>query len=137
MLNIKLGFIMLFVALSFQSVQSQTYKFRTSGVSVLDKKENNKWGKWTDLELLNVPVVLDTDKHRIVVYTQIVQWFEIEDYIATEENDSDIVYSFICKDNEGTSCKLSIITRKLQNDRKQLYINYDKRIVLYNIFNMQ
>lgn len=136
MKNIKILFLVLFVTLSFQTVKSQSYKFRTSGFSVLDRKENNKWGKWTDLELLNVPVVLDTDKHRIVVYTQIVQWFEITDYIATEENDSDIVYSFICKDNEGIDCKLSIITRKLQGNRKQLYVNYDNQIVVYNIYNM-
>ena len=132
---IKIVFVMLVCAFSYQTATSQTYKFRTSGFSVLEKKDNNKWGKWSELELLNIPVVLDTDKHRIVVYTQFVKWFEISDYIATEENDTDIVHSFICVDNEGTSCKLSIITRKLQDNRKQLYINYNKRIILYNIFN--
>ncbi|MBK0369149.1 hypothetical protein [Flavobacterium agrisoli] len=125
-----------FCFLCFHKTTAQTYKFRTSGMSVLDKKDNNKWGKWSDLELLNVPIELDTDKHRIVVYTQMVQWFEISDYIATEENETDIVYSFICIDNVGTPCKLSIITRKLQGNRKQLYVNYDKRIIVYNIFNM-
>lgn len=135
MIKVKFVFLLLFSILCFQNASSQTYKFRTSGFSVLNKNVNNKWGKWSDLELLNIPVVLDTDKNRIVVYSQIVQWFEISDYIATEENDTDIVYSFICIDNEGTSCKLSIITRKLQENRKQLYINYDNRIIVYNIFN--
>jgi hypothetical protein len=53
--------------------------------------------------------------------------------VEREENDTDIVYSFLCKDNEGKECKLSIITRKKQDYRKQLYINYDQRIIVYNI----
>jgi hypothetical protein len=62
--------------------------------------------------------------------------FEIIDYQATEENDTDIVYSFTCKDNNGEDCTLSIITRKKQDNRKQLYVNYEDRIIVYNIFNM-
>ena len=67
---------------------------------------------------------------------QIIQLFEIVEYQNTEENDSDIVYSFTCKDNEGINCTLSIITRKNQGNRKQLYINYGNRIIMYNIFNL-
>lgn len=115
---------------------SQNYKFKTSGFSVLEKKENGKWGKWSDLDLVNILVTLDTNKNRIVIYSQVIQLFEIIDYQATEENDTDIVYSFTCKDNNGDNCTLSIITRKKQDNRKQLYINYDDRIVVYNIFNM-
>nr|WP_314895471.1 hypothetical protein [uncultured Flavobacterium sp.] len=128
--------ILLFLVLGLQHSYSQNYKFKTSGFSVLEKKENGKWGKWSDLNLVNILVTLDTNKNRIVVYSQIIQLFEIIDYQPTEENDTDIVYSFTCKDNEGVDCTVSIITRKKQGNRKQLYINYDDRIVVYNIFNM-
>jgi hypothetical protein len=47
------------------------------------------------LSLVNVLVTLDTNK-KIVVYSQIIQLFEI--VIPTEENDTDIVYSLACKD---------------------------------------
>ncbi len=124
------------MVLGLQHSYSQNYKFKTSGFSVLEKKENGKWGKWSDLNLVNILVTLDTNKNRIVVYSQIIQLFEIIDYQPTEENDTDIVYSFTCKDNEGVDCTVSIITRKKQGNRKQLYINYDDRIVVYNIFNM-
>ena len=86
--------------------------------------------------MVNIVVSLDTNKNRIVVYSNIIQLFEIIDYQTIEENDTDIVYSFSCKDNEGVNCTLSIITRKKQDNRKQLYINYDNRIIVYNIFNM-
>ena len=132
----KIYILLLFLGLGFQKSYSQVYKFKTSGFSVLEKTEKGKWGKWSDLELVNILVSLDTNKSRIVVYSQIIQLFEIIDYQDRTENDSDIVYTFTCKDNDGVDCTLSIITRKKQGNRKQLYINYEGRIIVYNIFNM-
>ena len=136
MIKTKKYIILLFLILGFQHSYSQNYKFKTSGFSVLEKNEKGKWGKWSDLNLVNILVTLDTSKNRIVIYSQIIQLFEIIEYQPTEENDTDIVYSFTCKDNEGVDCTVSIITRKKQENRKQLYINYDNRIIVYNIFNM-
>lgn len=131
--SLRTYIFLLFLALGFQQAQGQTYHFKTSGFSVLEKNERGKWGAWSNLDLVNLSVVLDTNKHRIVVYSQEIQLFNIQDYIEREENDTDITYSFICKDNDGRECKLSIITRKKQDYRKQLYINYDDHIIVYNI----
>jgi hypothetical protein len=136
MTKTKLYIILIFLGLGLQQSYSQNYKFKTSGFSVLEKNEKGKWGKWSDLDLVNILVSLDTNKDRIVIYSQIIQLFEIIDYQATEENDTDIVYSFTCKDNNGEDCTVSIITRKQQDNRKQLYVNYENRIIVYNIFNM-
>ena len=136
MTKTKIFIVLFFLALGLQNSYSQNYKFKTSGFSVLEKTEKGKWGKWSDLDLVNILVTLDTDKNRIVVYSQIIQLFEIIVYQPIEENDTDIVYSFTCKDNEGVDCTVSIITRKKQGNRKQLYINYEDRIIVYNIFNM-
>ena len=135
MTKIKLIAILAFLALALNQSYGQTYKFKTSGLSVMQKDQKGNWGKWTDLNLVNILVKLDTDKSRIVVYSEIIQLFEIIDYIPLEENEADSVYSFTCKDNNGEDCTLSIITRKKQDNRKQLYINYEDRIILYNIFN--
>lgn len=128
--------VFLFLGLAIQQTYSQSYRFKTSGFSVLEKNDKGKWGEWSSLDLVNLSVVLDTEKHRIVVYSQEIQLFNILEYIEREENDTDIVYSFICKDNNGIDCKISIITRKKQDYRKQLYINYDEHIIVYNIFNV-
>ena len=136
MIKTKIYIVLLFLVMGLQHSFGQNYKFKTSGFSVLEKNEKGKWGKWSDLNLVNIVVSLDTNKNRIVVYSNIIQLFEIIDYQTIEENDTDIVYSFSCKDNEGVNCTLSIITRKKQDNRKQLYINYDNRIIVYNIFNM-
>ncbi|MEO8239006.1 MAG: hypothetical protein ABI576_12950 [Flavobacterium sp.] len=131
--TIRIYILFLFLGFGLQQSYSQSYRFKTSGFSVLEKNDKGKWGKWSNLDLVNLSVILDTEKHRIVVYSQEIQLFNIIDYIAREENDTDIVYSFICKDNNGVDCKISIITRKKQDYRKQLYINYDEHIILYNI----
>ncbi|KAF2517644.1 hypothetical protein [Flavobacterium foetidum] len=131
---IRILFILFCLNFGHQKAHSQSYRFKASGFSVLEKNERGKWGEWSNLDLVNLSVVLDTDKHRIVVYSQELQLFNILDYIEREENDTDIVYSFICKDNDGRDCKLSIITRKKQDYRKQLYINYSDHIIVYNIF---
>lgn len=131
--SIRPYILLLFLTFGLQQIKSQSYHFKTSGFSVLEKNERGKWGEWSNLDLVNLSVVLDTNKHRIVVYSQEIQLYNILDYIEREENDTDIVYSFICKDNDGKECKLSIITRKKQDYRKQLYINYDDHIIVYNI----
>lgn len=136
-MNILRNYILfLFLGLGLQQSYSQSYRFKTSGFSVLEKNDKGKWGEWSNMDLVNLSVILDTEKHRIVVYSQEIQLFNITDYIEIEENDTDIVYSFVCKDNNGIDCKISIITRKKQDYRKQLYINYDDHIIVYNIFNV-
>ena len=135
MAKIKIIIVLMFLGMGLHQSYSQTYKFKTSGFSVMDKDQKGKWGKWSDLNLVNILVKLDTDKSRIVVYSEIIQLFEIIDYIPLEENETDSVYTFTCKDNNGDDCTLSIITRKKQDNRKQLYINYDNRIIVYNISN--
>ena len=128
--------LLFFFTIATHKSFGQSYKFTTSGVSVLEKNNKGKWDKWSDLQLVNILVTLDTNKNRFVVYSEIIQLFEIVDYVPVQENDTDIVYSFACKDNNGLDCTISIITRKLQENRKQLYITYDDHIILYNIFNM-
>ena len=137
MTRIKIIIVLIFLVIGFHQSYSQTYNFKTSGYSVLQKDQRGKWGKWSDLSLVNILVKLDTDKSRIVVYSEVIQLFEIIDYIPLEENETDSVYAFTCKDNNGEDCTLSIITRKKQDNRKQLYINYEDRIILYNIFNFK
>jgi len=135
MTKIKIIIVVAFLSFGLNQAFGQTYKFKTSGLSVLQKDQKGKWGNWSDLNLVNILVKLDTDKSRIVIYSEVIQLFEIVDYIPLEENDNDSIYSFTCKDINGENCTLSIITRKKQGNRKQLYINYEDHIILYNIFN--
>jgi hypothetical protein len=127
--------VLAFLVLGLLQSYSQTYNFKTSGISVLEKDQKRKWGSWTELDLVNILVKLDTDKNRIFIYSEAIQVFEIIDYIPLSVGETDDIYSFTCIDNLGENCTLSIIIRKKQNNRKQLYVNYDHRIIVYNIDN--
>ena len=81
MTKLKTIAILAFLALAMNQSYGQTYKFKTSGLSVMQKDQKGKWGKWSDLNLVNILVKLDTDKSRIVVYSEIIQLFEIIEYI--------------------------------------------------------
>lgn len=129
-------FLSLVAVIVFSSVSNaQVYKFQATGFSVLEKNAKGSWGKWSDLQPTALIISLDTNKNRIIVYSQELQLYQIVKYQEKEENDNDIIYPFTCTDNDGEPFTISIITRKNQNNRKQLYINQKDVIVVYNIVN--
>jgi hypothetical protein len=125
----------MFLCIGIQNSYSQTYKFMTTGFSVLEKDKKGNWGKWSDIEKAAIMISLDTNKNRIVVYSQEIQLYNIISYADKEENENDLIYSFTCDDTDKLPFMISIITRKKQNNRKQLYINQKNVIVVYNIEN--
>ena len=133
----KLKYLYSFCFIAFIALQSpaQTYKFLTTGFSVMEKNANGEWGKWSDLKDTSIVITLDTTKNRIIVYSQEIQLYDIVNYEEKEENDTDLIYPFACKDDDGLPFTISIITRKKQDNRKQLYINQKNFIVVYNIVN--
>lgn len=120
---------------SLASAYAQTYKFMTTGFSVMEKNSQGEWGKWSDLQETKLIISLDTNKNRIIVYSQEVQWYDIVSYEKEEVTEDNIVNPFSCKDEDGYAVTLSIITRKNQGNRKQLYITRNNYILVYNIEN--
>ena len=135
MSKVKISFILLFFLLGLNHGFSQSYKFKTTGLSISSKAANGKFGDWSELKPVSIIVNLDTNKNRIVIYSEVIQLFDIVEYLPTEENKTDLVYGFVCKDNNGENCTLSFITRKNQDNRQQLYVKYENRVLAYNIVN--
>lgn len=135
--TLKTGFIVLLLFFVANQGFSQVYKFKTTGLSVSVKGQNGKFGDWTELKSVKIVVNLDTNKNRIVIYSEAIQLFDIVEYLPTEENSADLIYPFVCKDNNGENCTLSFITRKKQDNRKQLYVKYEDRVLAYNIVTME
>lgn len=135
MIRLRTLFFLFFLILGMQNANSQTYKFMTTGFSVMEKDAKGNWGKWSELEKVSLLVTLDTDKNRIVVYSREIQVYEIVEYVEKKENKDEEIYTFICSDLDGRPFTISIITRKNQDNRKQLYINEKNVILVYNIKN--
>ena len=134
--TIKIGCLVLFLVCGLNQGFGQAYKFKTTGLSI-SQQEKGKFGKWSELEPVSIIINLDTKKNRIVIYSEVIQLFEIIEYIPAEESDTEIIYSFICKDTNGENSTLSFITRKNQKNRKQLYVKYEDRVFAYNIVNFE
>ncbi len=117
--------------------KAQVYKFQTTGFSVLEKNDRGVWGRWSDFQKADIVITLDTSKNRIVIYSQEIQLYRIVSYEPQEENENDLIYPFTCMDDDGQKFTISIITRKNQGNRKQLYINQKDFIIAYNIVNMK
>jgi len=134
MTKLKTLIIVLMLAAGLQA-SAQVYRFKTTGFSVLEKNEKGKWGNWSDLQKTELIITLDTNKNRIIVYSQEIQLYRILTYQPEEENENDLIYGFSCVDEEGNPFTISIITRKKQGNRKQMYINQKDVILMYNIEN--
>lgn len=132
---VKTLLLFLFLSLGTHKNYSQTYKFEAIGFSVLEKDSKGAWGKWSDLQPVNMVITLDTNKNRIIVYSKEIQLYEIQNYEQRQDSENDEIYPFTCKDIDGEPFTISIITRKNQDNRKQMYINQKNVIVVYNIVN--
>ena len=135
MKKFKIITLLLFLLIGIQKIEAQVYKFVATGFSVLEKDEKDNWGKWSDYQTTNIVIALDLDKKRIVVYSKEIQFYSIEKFEKKIENEEDLIFPFSCKDIDNEPFIISIITRKQQENRKQLYINQKDVILVYNIVN--
>lgn len=129
-------FLLSIVFLSFASAAfAQTIKLKTSSVSIVEKTIKGNWGKWSDFLKAEILITIDGKKNRIVVNSPEIQVFAIESYGEKIENENDKIIPFDCIDNNGSKCKILVITRKNENNRMQFYINYSEVKFVYNIYN--
>ena len=128
----KVLILFLFITISVKTY-SQKYRFETSGVSmsIVDKK--GKWTKYTDFKEAKIVITLDTQKDRITIYSEMLQFFKIVNYKEPITQKGDEVASFECVNQEGETCLISIYTYKKKEVKNRMYINYRDRIFAYNM----
>lgn len=129
----RLILVSFFVLFAFSS-QAQVYRFKASSFSVLEKQQNGKWGKWSEATPSNIVITLDGNKDRIIIDSSEQQLFRIDAYREKISSDTDDIVSFDCRDNDGSLCTIQIVTRKNQDNRKQIYVNYHDVKFVYNIY---
>ncbi|PWA05079.1 hypothetical protein [Flavobacterium psychrotolerans] len=135
MMRLKKIFLILFLIVGMQYSYCQIYKFQSTGFSVLEKNDKGDWGKWSDLQNTSLIITLDTNKNRIIIYSQEIQLYKIVNYETKQVSGDNEINAFTCSNDDGEPFVISIITRKNQGNRKQLYINQKKVIIVYNIVN--
>ena len=133
MKNIFLIVTFFFIA----STQAQVHKFITSSFSVSERAGKGEWTKWSKPQDAEIVISVDANKNRILIYSQEVQLYTIVTYQPKIENDKSIVNGFVCADEDGQKFDISIITRKDQGNRKQLYLNQKDIMIVYNMRNFK
>lgn len=126
--NICLVFV-LFIGLN---ASAQSYRFETSGVSMSIKNAKGKWSPYSDFKDAKIVVTLDTNKDRIVVYSEVVQLYTILGYDDPKTNEEGSIDTFQCANVDGDKCVVAIRSLK-GTDVKQLYIYEDSRVLIYNM----
>ncbi len=127
--------VLVVFGLSFQKSYAQPIRFKTSSVSFTDKKNDGTWNEWSDFVNANVLVTLDAKKDLILINSSEVQSFKIKAYGEIEDTEEVNIVPFECVDNKFSKCTVFIITKKKENNRMQIYINYNEVKFVYNIYN--
>lgn len=135
MKHLKTLFLLLAVGFGIQSNYGQPIRFKTSSVSFTEMKTDGTWNDWSDFVNAKVVVTLDAKKNLITVNSSEIQAFKIKAYGEIEDNEEVNIVPFECIDNKFSKCKIFIITKKKENNRMQIYINYNEVKFVYNIYN--
>lgn len=106
-------------------VSAQSFRFKTSTISILEKDRYGKWKKWSTPKPTEVIVTLDYDKNKIVIYSTEIQYYKIVEYLGKEISETDEINSYLCKNPKGIAVKISFFVRKDKNNKTQLYV-YNK-----------
>jgi hypothetical protein len=119
---------------SVPDIAAQTYRFKADSFSLIEKNANGKWGNWTDFNQSPVVISLDGTKDRIVVNSQEIQIYTILAYGEKVVEKGKETIPMKCADNSGGLCTILIVTKKNEDNRKQIYINYDDVKIVYNVY---
>lgn len=131
----KAFYLFVFIAFFGLNSQAQTLTFKTSSVSVTERNSKGGWNKWSEFVDADLLITIDGKKNRIVVNSPDIQVFTITAYFDKVENDDQKIVQFECTDNNGSKCRILVLTRKKENNRMQFYINYSEVKFVYNIYN--
>ena len=131
----KFLIVLLVFGLGLQNSYAQPIRFKSSSVSFTDKKPDGAWNEWSDFVKANVLITLDAKKDLILVNSAEVQSFKILSYGEIQDNEEVNIVPFECVDNKFSKCNIFIITKKKENNRMQIYINYNEVKFVDNIYN--
>jgi hypothetical protein len=132
---IQLVAVFIFMGFSIQTSSAQPIRFITSSVSFTEKDNNGNWNEWSDFVDAKVVITIDAKKNLISINSAEVQAFKIKAYGEITDTDEVNIVPFECVDNKFSKCQIFIITKKKEQNRMQIYINYAEVKFVYNVYN--
>lgn len=125
-------FTLLFLV-SFYIGNAQTYKFKATAFSVSQLKKSGEWTAWSKSQPTELLINLDRSKNRFVVYSEVIQLYNIYKYEEKKETEKEAINRYFCVDNEGLDTVITIVMPKQNSSRKQIYIANEERMIVYDL----
>lgn len=130
----KKFFFLTAMLLAFCTAQAEVLKLQSTSFAYKYLNDYGYWSDWSDWEYTSVLIVINTDNDRINIYSSTPQEYDIYGY---EENgydrDGGETTTLKCIDANGLRCEIRIRIERSGN--RQLYVDYNDMMWVYNIVN--
>jgi len=126
----------LFLAFSLSSF-GQVYKLKSTSLASKYKVNDYQWSEWSEWNETTVLITIDLSKDRITIYSKETQVYDVaKNEGESYDNDGDMTLSLYCVDKAGLTCRIRLVKLISQNDRNQLYVDYDDLKWVYNVYSL-
>lgn len=127
-------FLLICLLATVTVAQAEVIKLQATSYAYKYQNDYGYWTDWTDWEYTSVLIVVNTDNNRINIYSNTPQEYDIYDYGRTQyDDDGGETTTLKCIDADGLRCEVRI--RVERNGNRQLYIDYNDAMWVYNIVN--
>lgn len=98
----------------------------THSCYLIKSSYSGNWLDWSDWEPVNIIIVINTNKLRITIYSDVRQEFDITEIYAT----TDDVIEFRAVDQNGIYCGIKFVE---EFNESHIYIEYSDMKLAYNV----
>ncbi len=127
----------IFSLLFWSQTNAQVYRYKATSFSILEKDAKGKWLNWSEFEPSTVIITLDGKKDRVVVASQEIQLYNIMNYGDKEIINGVETIALNCIDNERGDATILFVTKPKEDNRMQIYINYNDVKIVYNVYKVE
>jgi hypothetical protein len=128
--------IILFLPFNLASY-SQVLKLKSTSFSSKYKINDYNWSEWAEWQNVSVLITIDITKERITIYSKATQVYDIaENEGESYDSDGDKTLSLYCVDKDGLTCRIRLLKLISQDNRTQLYVDYNDMKWVYNVYSL-
>ena len=128
----KLVITLLLLVISVTGFSQNRTDFTSTGVTMSALMKNGKWSEYPAFKKTQVPITIDFEKNRIIIYSELEQVYRIAEYYPEQEKGDEYINFFRCLSNDGETTEITLKTSKKANI-SQMYIKDKTRVLVYNM----